>query len=158
MGGFQGLKTIYEIGSTKTASCPIRNFPQGQSLKQVWPVQKQDPDSKTIDLEFWDNQRMKKITVVKSTQVRTFDEAKAYCDQFGMTLPVPQTKAECQEIGSLAEPRPQGRFYLGIRYDLNEFRNIYNHQPSQFFNWRKGEPNNHRYTAEKEVEIHKDGT
>ena len=51
-----------------------------------------------------------------------------------------------------------GRFYLGIRYDLDEFRNVYDHQPIRFSNWRRGEPNNHRYTLEKEVEMHADGS
>ena len=51
-----------------------------------------------------------------------------------------------------------GRFYLGIRYDLDEFRDVYNHQAIRFSNWRRGEPNNHRYTLEKEVEMHADGS
>ena len=51
-----------------------------------------------------------------------------------------------------------GRFYLGIRYDLDEFRDVYDHQAIRFSNWRRGEPNNHRYTLEKEVEMHADGS
>ena len=51
-----------------------------------------------------------------------------------------------------------GRFYLGIRYDLEEFRDVYDYQAIRFANWRRGEPNNHRYTLEKEVEMHADGS
>ena len=39
---------------------------------------------------------------------------------------------------------------------MDEFRDIYTHQPITFTYWRSGEPNNHRYTHEKEVELHAD--
>ena len=35
---FQGLKQIYEIGSTKTAPCQLTNHPRGTELEQVWPT------------------------------------------------------------------------------------------------------------------------
>ena len=65
-----------------------------------------DPGSEEIYLSFQNGWQTKSYTVVKSTQVRTFDEVKAYCDQFGMKMPVPQSKEECKELGKLAERTP----------------------------------------------------
>ena len=65
-----------------------------------------DPGSQDIPLSFKDGWQTKSYTVVKSTQVRTFDEVKAYCDQFGMKMPVPQSKDECKQLGKLADPKP----------------------------------------------------
>ena len=57
-------------------------------------------------MTFNDGWQRKSYTVVKSTQVRTFHEVKAYCDQFGMKMPVPQSKDECKALGKLAERTP----------------------------------------------------
>ena len=57
-------------------------------------------------MTFNDGWGRKSYTVVKSKQVRTFDEVKAYCDQFGMKMPVPQSKDECKQLGKLADPKP----------------------------------------------------
>lgn len=68
---FQGLQTIYEIGSTKTAPCQYKNHLQGTVIDQVWPVLRQDTGSKEISISFKDGSRTKYYTVVKSKQVRT---------------------------------------------------------------------------------------
>ena len=65
-----------------------------------------DPGSKEIFVSFNNGRWTESYTVVKSTQVRTFDEVKAYCDQFGMKMPVPKSKDECKQLGKLAEPTP----------------------------------------------------
>ena len=65
-----------------------------------------DPGSQEITVSFKNGWQTKSYTVVKSKQVRTFDEVKAYCDQFGMKMPVPQSKDECKQLGKLAEPTP----------------------------------------------------
>ena len=57
-------------------------------------------------MTFNDGWGRKSYTAVKSKQVRTFDEVKAYCDQFGMKMPVPQSKDECKQLGKLADPKP----------------------------------------------------
>ena len=65
-----------------------------------------DPGSEEVHVSFWDGWGTTYYTAVKSKQVRTFDEVKAYCDQFGMRMPVPKSKNECKELGKLAERTP----------------------------------------------------
>ena len=124
------MREFYEIGSTKTAACQVKKYVEGTHVYQVWPVIQKgmqhsviqttfiqnidlpflcvfsDPQSEEIIVSFWAHGRNTRYTAVKSTQVRTFEEVKAYCDQFGMKMPVPQSEAECKELKKLADPRP----------------------------------------------------